>query len=48
VGDVAVLAGQGRWHFAGDWLARTPGWQHGEFEAARRAVTAVHRTALAA
>ena len=42
-----VVAGEGRWHFAGDWLARVPGWQHGAFESARRAVTALHRAALA-
>ena len=24
-----LLRGDGRWWFAGDWLARTPGWQHG-------------------
>ena len=41
-----LLRGDGRWWFAGDWLARTPGWQHGAFESARRAVTDLHQQAL--
>jgi len=32
----------GRWWFAGDWLSRAVGWQHGAIESARRAVTSMH------
>lgn len=42
-----VVAGRQRWHIAGDWLARTPGWQHGALLAARHAVTRLHQLALA-
>ena len=43
-----LLRGDGNWWFAGDWLARTPGWQHGAFESARRTVTDLHQHALRA
>lgn len=36
----------GRWWFAGDWLSRTAGWQHGALESARAAVTALHGRVL--
>lgn len=36
----------GRWWFAGDWLSRAAGWQHGAFESARAAVTSLHSRAL--
>ena len=36
------LAPAGRWWFAGDWLSRAVGWQHGAIESASRAVTGVH------
>lgn len=36
----------GRVHFAGDWLSHTVAWQHGAFESARRAVTALHARVL--
>lgn len=42
-----ILEGQQRWQFAGDWLARTGGWQHGALQSARHAVTQLHRVALA-
>lgn len=35
------------WWFAGDWLSRDVGWQHGALESARAAVTAVHTAVLA-
>lgn len=37
----------GRWSFAGDWLSRAAGWQHGALESARAAVTALHARVLA-
>lgn len=36
----------GRWSFAGDWLSRTTGWQHGALESARHAVTVLHDRVL--
>ncbi len=36
----------GRWSFAGDWLSRTSGWQHGALESARAAVTGLHDRVL--
>ncbi|MGF1663837.1 MAG: flavin monoamine oxidase family protein [Kineosporiaceae bacterium] len=36
----------GRWWFAGDWLSRAPGWQHGAFTSARRAVSGLHRRVM--
>ncbi|HYF45931.1 MAG TPA: FAD-dependent oxidoreductase, partial [Acidimicrobiales bacterium] len=42
-----LSAGVGRWRFAGDWLSRASGWQHGALESARLAVTGLHETALA-
>jgi len=36
------------WWFAGDWLSRATGWQHGAFESARAGVTALHQRALTA
>jgi monoamine oxidase len=42
-----LLGATGNWRFAGDWLSRVPGWQHGAFESARRTVTALHEAALA-
>ena len=41
-----LQAPAGRWSFAGDWLSRTAGWQHGALESARAAVTAVHGRVL--
>ncbi len=43
-----LLDADGRWWFAGDWLSRSTGWQHGALLSARRAVTGVHAQALAA
>lgn len=36
----------GRWWFAGDWLSRTPGWQHGAFESARQTVIGLHEQVM--
>ena len=41
-----LQAPAGRWWFAGDWLSRTPGWQHGAFESARATVTGLHARLL--
>ncbi|MGW0820519.1 FAD-dependent oxidoreductase [Streptomyces sp. NPDC002845] len=38
----------GRVYFAGDWLSHTVAWQHGAFESARKAVTALHARVLGA
>ena len=43
-----LLDPAGRWWFAGDWLTRTVGWQHGALESARRTVTALHEMVLGA
>ncbi|HEY5698351.1 MAG TPA: FAD-dependent oxidoreductase [Acidimicrobiales bacterium] len=43
-----LLEPAGRWWFAGDWLTRTVGWQHGALESARRTVTALHEMVLGA
>lgn len=42
-----LLAGEGGWRFAGDWLSRSSGWQHGALESARRCVTGLHQEVLA-
>ncbi len=42
-----LLEPAGRWWFAGDWLSRAIGWQHGASESARHTVTALHRSVLA-
>jgi monoamine oxidase len=43
-----LLEPAGWWWFAGDWLSRTVGWQHGALESARRTVTALHELVLGA
>lgn len=42
-----LLEPAGRWWFAGDWLSRATGWQHGAFESARLTVTRLHAAVLA-
>ena len=42
-----LLRPAGRVYFAGDWRSHAVAWQHGAFVAARAAVTALHRRALA-
>lgn len=42
-----LLAAAGRWWFAGDWISRATGWQHGALESARLTVTRLHAAVLA-
>lgn len=46
-GFSSMLEPHDRWWFAGDWLSRASGWQHGALESARRAVVGLHATQAA-
>ena len=44
--NVLLLRPAGRVYFAGDWLSRTPAWQHGALLSARAVVGALHSRVL--